>query len=364
MKLKELCSFLDTSVPLSFQEDYDNSGLQTGDPEKELKSGLLTLDVTEEVLDEAVKEGCDIIISHHPVLFRGLKRITGQSVAERIIIKSIRNDIAIYSSHTNLDIINNGVSFKMAGKLGLQNIKVLSPVKGHLLKLVTFIPGNYLQKVSRAIFDAGAGVIGNYDECGFSVEGTGSFRAGEDTDPFVGQKGKTHFEKEVRFETILLSHLRDRVVKALLSSHPYEEVAYDIYRLENDNINAGLGCSGELKEPLTDGDFIKLVSEVFEARGLRHSGISGKIVEKVALCGGSGSSLIGDAIASGSDAYITGDLKYHTYFEAENKILLVDCGHYETEKFSTEILYDLINKKFPKFALRFSKINTNPINYL
>ena len=364
MKLKELCSYLDTEIPLSFQEGYDNSGLQVGHPDQEINSAMLTVDVTEEVIDEAAKEKCNLIISHHPVLFSGLKKITGRSATERIVLKAIKKDIALYSSHTNLDVVNNGVSMKMAEKLDLQKINVLSPLKGRLMKLVTFFPEKNLESVSRAIFSAGAGVIGNYDECGFSVSGTGSFRAGENSNPFVGVKGKRHLEKEIRFETILFSHLKEKVVKALISAHPYEEVVYDLYTLDNFNVNVGLGCTGELKVPLDEDNFLKLVSSVFDAKGIRYSGLSGRTIRKVALCGGSGASLLSEVLATDSDAFVTGDLKYHTYFEAENKILLVDCGHYETEKFSTEILYDLIIKKFPKFALRFSKTNTNPINYL
>lgn len=364
MRLKEIFTYLDSAVPLSFQEDYDNSGLQVGDPEKEISSALITLDVTEKIIDEAIESGCDLILSHHPVIFSGIKRITGRNFTEKIIIRAIRNDIAIYSSHTNLDIFNGGVSRKMAEKLNLQNIKVLAPLKGRLNKLVAYIPESHLDSVREAIFNAGAGVIGNYDSCGFVSQGTGSFRGNESTNPFVGDKGKLHFEKELRFETVFVSHLKDKVIKALITTHPYEEVAYDIYSLENSNVDFGLGCTGELPEAKDETDFLKMVSDIFDARGLRNSKLSGKKIKKIALCGGSGASLLRDAISSGADAYITGDIKYHNYFDAEGRILLVDAGHYESEKFATEIIYDLIIKKFPKFAVRFSKTDTNPINYL
>jgi len=364
MKLSELCSYLDNAVPLSFQEGYDNSGLQAGLPESEITSALITLDVTEKVIDEAIKKGCDIVVSHHPLIFNGIKKITGRSATERILFSAIKNDIAVYSSHTNLDMMSGGVSRKMAQKLGLQNIKVLQPLKGKLLKLVTFIPEDHLEKVREAVFNAGAGVISNYDRCGFSVSGTGSFRAGEGTSPYTGEKGKDHFEKEIRFETVLFSHLKEKVVNALLETHPYEEVAFDLYLLENDNIDYGLGCTGDLAEPLSADDFLGLVSSVFDSRGIRYSGLTGKRVKKIALCGGAGATLLNDAVSSGADVFVTSDIKYHTWFEAEERILLVDCGHFESEKFSTEILYDLIVKKFPKFAVRFSETNTNPINYL
>jgi dinuclear metal center YbgI/SA1388 family protein len=364
MKLKDLCSYLDSAVPLSFQEDYDNSGLQIGLPEKEISSAMITLDITEEVIDEAVSENCDVIISHHPLIFKGIKRISGRTFTERILYEAVKHNIAIYSSHTNLDVFSNGVSRKMAEKLKLQNVKVLAPLKNRLLKLVTYIPESHLEKVREALFKAGAGVIGNYDKCGFTTQGTGSFRGNEKAEPFIGKKGEIHFEKEIRFETVLFSHLKDEVIKALLTVHPYEEVAYDVFTLENINIEVGLGCVGELYEAMHEEDFLKFVSSVFDAKGVRFSKTTGKPVRKIAICGGSGASLLNNAINSGSDAFITADIKYHNYFDAENTILLVDTGHFESEKFSTEILYDLIIKKFPKFAVRFSESNRNPINYL
>ncbi|HEX2969550.1 MAG TPA: Nif3-like dinuclear metal center hexameric protein [Bacteroidales bacterium] len=363
MKLSEISAYLDSEFPLSFQESYDNSGLQIGNPDTEVNSALLTLDVTDEIADEAISTGADIIISHHPLIFNALKSITGKNSTQRIIEKCIKNNIAVYSAHTNLDITHSGVSRKMAEKLGLKEIKVLSPLEKRLLKLVTFVPETHIGRVRNAVFDAGAGSIGNYDRCGFVVDGTGSFRGNENSNPFVGEKGKLSFEKEVRFETVLFSHMKDIVVNAMLDAHPYEEVAYDIYPLENRNIDAGLGCSGLLPEEMDEVSFLKFISEVFEAKGIKYSKLTGKRVRKVALCGGAGSSLIRDAMSSGADAFVTGDIKYHSFFEAEGKILLIDAGHFETEKFAVEIIKELIIKKFPKFALRFSEINTNPINY-
>lgn len=364
MKLKELCSYLDAVVPLSFQEDYDNSGLQIGQIDKDISSALVTLDVTEQVMDEAIRKGCGVIVSHHPLIFTGIKMLTGKSQTDSVIYKAIKNDVAVYSAHTNLDMISNGVSKRMAQKIGLVNVRVLKSLKDRLLKLVTFVPEDHLEKVREAVFNAGAGVIGNYDRCGFIVQGTGSYRGGEGTNPFAGETGRMHFEKEVRFETILFSHLKDKVLEALLETHPYEEVAYDIYSLGNENIDAGLGCTGDLHEPLNGIDFLKMVSARLGAYGIRYSNLPDKPLKKIAVCGGSGSSLLESAIRSGADAFLTGDIKYHTFGEAAKRILLVDCGHYETEKFSTEIIYELIVKKFPKFAVRFSETNTNPINYL
>ena len=363
MKLKELTSYIDSLAPLAFQESYDNSGLQIGNPDAVVNSALLTLDVTNDVIDEAIENKCDVIISHHPLIFSGLKKITGGNITEQIAIKAIKNNIAIYAAHTNLDNFEQGVSRKMAEKLNLNNIRVLLPLKNRLLKLVTFIPEKSYEDVRNAIFNAGAGVIGSYDQCGFAVNGTGSFRAGETSNPCVGEKGKIHFEKELRFETVLYAHLKDKVIKALIETHPYEEPAYDLYLLENDNIQHGTGCVGELPEAAPEHVFLKTVSDTFQANGLRYSAIRGKNVKKVAVCSGSGGRLINYAIASDADVYITSEIKYHDYLAAEGKILLIDAGHYETEKFSSEIIYDLIIKKFPNFALRFSKTNLNPINY-
>jgi dinuclear metal center YbgI/SA1388 family protein len=363
MKLKDLCSYLDSAIPLSFQEEYDNSGLQVGLPEREISSALVTLDVTEEVMDEAVAGKIDVVISHHPLIFNGIKSLAGKSYTERILYEAAKNDIAVYSAHTNLDAISNGVSRKMAEKIGLEEIGVLSPSGNKLLKLITYIPESHIEAVRDKLFESGAGVIGNYDQCGFATSGTGSFRANEMAKPFAGEKGKIHFEKEIRFETILFSHLKEKVIKALLDAHPYEEVAYDLYALENKNAEIGLGCVGKFHNPVSENEFLKLVCSVFNAKGIRYSKLTGKSVGKVALCGGSGASLINLAISSEADVFLTSDIKYHDFFKAENKILLIDTGHFESEKFSREILKDLIIKKFPKFAVRFSETNTNPINY-
>lgn len=364
MKLSELTSYLESAVPAALQESYDNSGLQVGDPAMEVTSALLTLDITEEVMDEASARGCNLVISHHPLIFGGLRKLTLSTQAERIVARAVRENIAVYSAHTNLDSVEGGVSWKMAEKLGLKNVKVLSPLKDMLLKLVTYVPASHLGSVRDAVFSAGAGVTGNYDRCGFAVDGTGSFRGGETSNPFTGMKGIENFEKEVRFETILFSHDSGKVVRALLEAHPYEEVAYDLYPLANTNIRAGMGVTGEIEPGLSGAEFISAVSRAFGSRGLRYSPLTGNTIRKVAVCGGSGSSLVNAAISAGADAFITGDVKYHAFGEARARILLVDAGHFETEKYSVEILYDLIIKKFPKFALLFSDTNTNPINYI
>lgn len=364
MKVRDICKYLDEAVPESLQENWDNSGLQVGDPEARISSALISLDVTEAVVDEAIAGGYGLIITHHPLLFNPLKKITGGTSTGRIVIKAIRSDVAIYSSHTNLDLIRGGVSWKMAWRIKLQNIRVLSPIRHKLLKLVTYVPENHLDKVREAVFKAGAGVIGNYDKCSFSSQGTGSFRAGSTANPFVGEKGKIHFEREIRFETILVSHLKEQVIKALKDSHPYEEVAFDIYYLENEYNEAGSGCIGTLPKSVDRKKFLRTLSGLFDAEGIRYSGHKGDKINSVAVCGGAGMSLLDEAIAAGADTLVTSDIRYHDFFNAGNDILLIDIGHFESEKFSTEILYDLIIKKFPKFAVRFSETNTNPINYI
>ena len=364
MKLNEIASYLDSAIPLSFQENYDNSGLQIGEPDTEIKSALLTLDITSAVIDEAIENKCDLIISHHPLIFSGLKRITGRTQVERLVKKALDNGISVYSAHTNLDSIPEGVSWKMAERLKLTGTKVLMPLKQKVMKLVTFVPPSHLEKVREALFAAGAGVIGKYDNCAFTLNGTGSYRAGEGSNPFLGARGSVHSEEEIRFETVFFSHLKTGVVNALISSHPYEEVAYDLYTLENENIDAGLGCVGDLPARMDESEFLRQVAKTFSAEGLRYSGLTGRKIGRLAMCGGSGASLLAAAISAGADAYITADIKYHVFQEAAGRILLADIGHYESEKFSVETLYALIIKKFPTFALRFSEINTNPINYL
>ncbi|HBS88569.1 MAG: Nif3-like dinuclear metal center hexameric protein [Bacteroidetes bacterium GWF2_38_335] len=363
MKLKEIISVFEKEAPLAWQESYDNSGLQTGDENTEIKSALLTIDVTEEVVDEAIKKKSNLIICHHPVIFGGIKKLTTKTPVERILRKAIQKDIAIYAAHTNLDNIKNGVNSKICDKLGLKNRKILSPVKNSLKKIVVFVPETHADKVRKAICDAGAGHIGNYDFCSFNVQGTGTFRGSEETNPFVGEKGKIHFEKEIRIETIIPSFLQNSVVNAMKSAHPYEEVAYDIYPIENKNEEIGAGMTGELEKEIETLKFFNFIKKTFGVKSIRHTEITKNKIKKIAVCGGSGSFLIRDAISSGADIFITGDVKYHQFFDAENRIIIADIGHFESERFTNEIFYDLLTKKFPKFAVNFSETSTNPIYY-
>ncbi len=363
IQLKEITRTMESLAPLSFQESYDNSGLQVGDHEMEVSGILITLDVTEEVLREAENLGFNLVISHHPVIFGGLNSLTGRNAPERIITEAIKKEIAIYSGHTNFDAIVGGVNTAMANRLGLVNQKILDPISGQLKKLVVFVPNEHLEKVRLAMFDAGAGHIGAYDQCSFNLEGKGTFRGSEGSDPFVGEPGLLHQEPETRVETIVPAHVVGTVVRAMERAHPYEEVAYDLYPLENKYELGGMGMVGDLEEPLDEEVFMSFIKDRFGVSVIRHSALSGKPVKKVALCGGAGSFLLGKAKASGADVFVTGDFKYHQFFEADGKIVVIDMGHFESEQFTRELFYDLLMKNFPKFAVRLSEIDTNPIKY-
>lgn len=364
MKLKEILSFFNELVPFSLQESYDNSGIQIGSPDQEIKGALLCIDVTLTVLKEAVEQDLNLVISHHPLIFHPLKSLTGKNEMERVILQAIRQNIAVLSVHTNADIVAEGVNGKICDKLGLINRAVLAPAKDRLLKLVFFVPKDHSETVRNAIFNAGAGVIGNYDQCSFNLSGQGTFRGGENADPFVGKKGELHVEDEMRVETILPVFLKNKILRALMEAHPYEEVAYDLYPLANDWPRAGMGLIAEFEEEMEEYDFLNALKTVFNAGCIRYTALLEKKVKKVAVCGGSGSSLLNRAISSGADAFVSADFKYHQFFEAEGKILIADIGHYESEQFTKELFYEAISKKFPKFAVRLSEVNTNPINYL
>lgn len=364
MKLAEVIAAFESVVPLAYQENYDNSGLTVGDPEMEVHAALLCIDVTGDVIREALKTGSDLIISHHPVIFSPLKKITGSDLTERIVALAISHKIALYCAHTNIDNLSDGVNLAICRKLELTKVKVLVPLEGRLRKLVTFVPLSHEEQVRSALFTAGAGHIGNYDSCSFEVTGEGSFRAGKGTDPFVGEPGILHHEKETRIETVFPWQLQQVIINALVKAHPYEEVAYDIYPLDNAYEKAGAGMIGELNEPQDETAFMVRVKEIFGCRVIRHSPLLNKPLHKVAVCGGSGSFLIRRAINAGAELFITGDIKYHQFFEADGKIVVADIGHFESEQFTIEIFYEILTKKLPNFAIRFSSINTSPINYL
>ncbi|MGQ1890271.1 Nif3-like dinuclear metal center hexameric protein [Thermophagus sp. OGC60D27] len=361
--LKHIISEIEQFAPPAFQEDYDNTGLQTGDPNMEIRGILITLDVTEEVLEDAISKGENLIVSHHPVTLSGIKKLTGSTAAERILAKAIQQNIAIYSAHTSIDSVDNGVSGILSQRLGLSNLRVLAPRTGLLLKLVTFVPTQYAEKVRSALFDAGAGMIGNYDCCSYNLEGVGTFRAGEGTNPYVGEKGSIHFEKEVRIETIIPKHLKNRILKVLLETHPYEEVAYDLYPLANVWPKVGFGAIGDLQTPLSEEEALQQIKKVTGAQCIRHTELIGNPVKKIAVCGGSGSFLLKTAIQNGADIFVSSDFKYHQFQEADNKIVIADIGHYESEQLTKEVFFELLTKKFPNFAVRLTNVTTNPVKY-
>jgi len=364
MKISDITSYLDYIIPPMLQESYDNSGLLIGDDSKGLRGALITVDVTEEVINEANEKGCNLIIAHHPIIFKGLKQLTGRNHVERTVEAAIKKDIAIYVAHTNLDSVDFGVSKMLADKIGLKNARVLDTKSQLLRKLATFCPVDYAEDVRKAIFNAGAGKIGEYSSCSFNLEGRGSFKPGEGTSPFVGQIDELHYEKEERIETVYPVYLEKAVLNALFESHPYEEVAYDIYPLDNKFDKVGFGMIGELENPEDAQKFLKRIKHNIHTDCLRHTDVINKKIERVAVCGGAGSFLIDKAQHSGADIFITADLKYHDFFEAGENFMLADIGHYESEKFTKDLLNQLIIKKFPNFAPTLSGIETNPINYL
>lgn len=350
-------------APPAYQENYDNAGLIIGNPYETCFGALLTLDVTEAIIDEAIQNNCNLIIAHHPLIFAPVKQITGKNYVERCIIKAIKNNISIYAAHTNADNVLAGVNKEIADRLELINTKILLPKNKILKKLVTFVPASHLSQVQEALFNAGCGHIGNYDSCSFYTEGKGTFRGNEFTNPYVGEKQKLSVEPEIRIETIFEAYRETQVVSALLSAHPYEEVAYDIYLLENHHPRIGSGIIGDLKEETDVKNFLHKVKEIFNQPLIRYTPFERKI-KKVALCGGSGSFLLNTAIRQSADVFISSDFKYHQFFDAEDKIMIVDIGHYEAEQFTPEIFYRIIKNKFPNFAALLSKTNTNPIKYL
>ena len=362
--VRDITQYLETFAPLSSQESYDNSGLITGNFNNKVSGVLLSLDCTEAVIAEAISKGANLVISHHPIVFKGLKSLTGKNYVERTIIKAIKNDISIYAIHTNLDNYVHGVNFEIGKRLGLKNLKILAPVKRKLNKISFFVPENYKEQVKTAMFEAGAGNIGNYSECAFESEGKGQFKPGQSSNPFEGEKEKLHSSSELKIEILVSVHNTNNVIAAMQKAHPYEEVAYDVYQLENFNQTDGAGMIGELEVPVETNEFLFKVKETFKTGAIKHTKTTKKEIKKVAFCGGSGSFLIENAKKSKADIYITGDLKYHEFFDADEQIILEDIGHFESEQFTPNLLNAILKKKFTKFAVHLSNVDTNPINYI
>lgn len=363
MQIKEIINYLEELAPRSLQESYDNSGLLVGNVNAEVTKALICLDVAEDVIEEAVAKGCELVISHHPIIFGGLKSFTGKNYVERTVMAAIKNDIALYAIHTNLDNIHTGVNRKIGEKLGIENMQILVPKRGLLKKLVVFVPIECKDLVLEAMFAAGAGKVGEYDECSFQLNGSGTFRGSERSNPTVGERGVRENANEVRLEVIMESYRLPKVLKAMIDVHPYEEVAHDIYTLDNAHQEIGSGMIGSFREPMYAMDFLKMVKDTFGGT-VRYTSLIKDEVQKVAWCGGSGSFLLPQAKAAGADVFLTSDFKYHQFFDAENEIIIADIGHYENEQFTKELLSQSIKEKFPNFAVLLTETYTNPINYL
>ena len=364
MLIKYIIQAIEAIAPPIYQESYDNAGIQVGNPDGEVTGVLISLDVTEAVVDEAIRRGCNMIVSHHPVIFSGIKKITGRNYVERIIQKAIKHDITLYTAHTNLDNMYAGVNAKIAEKLGLVNTFILSPKGSTLSKLYTYAPIHIADKLRDALFAAGAGQVGNYHEASFNTTGTGTFRPGAGTNPAIGKAGGgRELVEEVRIEVLVEKHNEHNVLQALFKNHIYEEVAYELIPLSNTNQQIGAGMIGTLPEPMDETIFLALIKKQMKADCIRHTALPGGKIQRVAICGGAGSFLLPDAIGAGADIFITGDYKYHQFFDAEGKIIIADIGHYESEQFTSEIFEAILNKKFPTFAILLSDINTNPVKY-
>ena len=363
MRIKDITDSIEQLAPLPYAEGFDNVGLLTGSKDWEVTGVMITLDTLEAVVDEAREQNCNLIVSFHPIIFSGIKNFSRPGYVERTVIKAIKQDIAIYAIHTALDNSFRGVNDMICQQLGLKNRKILIPQPSTIRKLITFVPVESASDVRQALFKAGAGSIGNYDHCSFNLEGTGSFRGNEDSNPVKGEKGELHFEKETQLGVTFPKHLEGKVLQALFSSHPYEEVAYEVYSLENTNQHIGMGMTGELETPMDEQDFLEFLKERFNTGCIRHSELLGKPVKKIAILGGSGSFAIQNAKNSGADVFVTADLKYHDFYRAEGTLVLADIGHFESEQYTKNLLHTYLKKKFANFAIVLSNTNTNPIKY-
>ena len=363
MKIKDTLTILEEMAPLGYAESFDNVGLLVGDAEANLTGILVCHDALVSVIEEAIAKACNLVVCFHPILFTGLKKITGKNYVEKAVIKAIKNDIAVYAVHTALDNDQNGVNKIFCDALGIKDSKVLIPKQHYIYKLVTYTIAENTEKLRNALFEAGAGQIGNYENCSFNSFGTGTYKGNANSNPFIGSPLEFKTNNEHKIEVLFEKHLQSKILKALYSNHVYEEVAYEIHALENEHQNIGLGRVGSLEKPLSELDFLALIRQKLDCKGIRHSQFTGNIIQKVAVLGGSGSYAIKNAIDSGADAYVTADLKYHQFYEAENKLLLADIGHFESEKFTKTYIVDYLKEKITNFAIILSQENTNPVKY-
>lgn len=363
MIVQEVMDHLQELAPLSYAEDFDNVGLLVGDKNEKVTGILVTLDTLETVVDEAIEKNCNLIISFHPIIFKGLKKLTGSNYVERTVLKAIKNNIAIFAMHTALDNALEGVNSIICDTLALKNKQILIPKSSTIKKLTTYVPKDEAEDLRKVLFNAGAGHIGNYSHCSFNLEGTGTYLGNENANPTKGEKGKIHHEEETKITVVFEGHLESTILKTLFDNHSYEEVAYEIVTLDNSNQTRGMGMLGEFEKPLSEMEFLQLLKERFSTPTVRHSCFLGKPIKRVAVLGGSGSFAINNARACGADAFVSADMKYHDFFTAENKILLADIGHYESEQYTKNFLVAYLSKKITNFAVVLSETNTNPVKY-
>ena len=364
MKIKEIIVILQEMAPLEYAEDFDNVGLLLGNEEENATGILVCHDALESVIDEAITKKCNLIVCFHPIIFLGMKKITGKNYVERSVLKAIKNDIAIYAVHTALDNHKNGVNKIFCDALGLSNTKILIPKPNFIQKLITYTIPENVEKVRNALFEAGAGKIGNYEDCSFNSQGIGTYMGNENSNPEIGERFEFVEAQEIKIEVTFKKHLQSKILKALIKNHIYEEVAYEIYDLQNQHQNIGLGMVGELEKPLSEIEFLSFVKSKMHCGGIRHSSLLGKSIKKVAVLGGSGSFAIKNAIQAEADVFLTADLKYHNFYEAENKILIADIGHYESERYTKNYIVDYLKEKITNFAIVLSEENTNPVKYI
>ena len=362
-KLRQLIAHLERIAPPSLQASYDNSGLLVGNPDVEITGVLISLDCTEAIVAEAVEQGCNVVVSHHPIIFGGLKRLTGRTHVERTVIAAIRHDVALYAIHTNLDsVLAKGVNGRIAERLGLENVRTLAPAKDALRKLAVYVPVEESDAVAEAMFQAGAGRIGDYDQASFRSLGTGTFRPLDGANPTTGTVGYEERVEEHKLEVLVPTVLAKAVLAAARRAHPYEEVAHDLYAVESHHPDFGMGAVGDLPEEMAHGDWLEYLCDTMELDYVRHTAATGRDVHRVAVCGGVGSFLLGEAKRAGADAFVTADYKYHEFFDAEGRLVICDIGHYESERFTTDLLYELISSRFDTFAARMTSRNTNPVS--
>jgi len=363
ISIQQLINHLESVAPPSYQESYDNSGLIVGSSGTIITGVLLSLDCTEAVIEEAIAKGCNLVVAHHPIVFKGLKRLNGKNYVERTVIKAIQHDVAIYAIHTNLDHVLPGVNAMIGERIGLQNLRILAPKKELLMKLTFFVPPQNAQDVLDALYVEGAGQIGNYSNCSFQTSGHGTFLPTNNAKPVVGEIGKLEIVIEQRVEVLFPAYLENRIMAALRKVHPYEEVAYYLQKIENEHQEVGAGALGELPEAMPIQDFLAHLKKSMNASVVKYTPSSKQLIKKVAVCGGAGSFLLPHALRANADAFVTADYKYHEFFDAENRIVICDIGHYESEVYTKQVLFNNISEKFDNFAFYLSEVNTNPVSY-